>query len=624
VQVYDSFDSDQEKIRSKRVFRRKWLLVAILLETLLCAWQEPAFGQENPMTADQLIANYVQAIGGSEKIASITTLVEKGELSGNFAGFEQRFAPPTARKDRGTFEFNFKAPNLRSYVLHSDNNTVLTMRGCDGTVAWYIGADAVPHEFKPKPGSEYECSNGYDPMPPRLRAPNVRLQLKGKKKVGDRIAWVVRAQDPKSPWTDVYSFDAETYLLLRWESFGSSNLSSQGPESKVDRSYSDYRDVGGIKLPFMVVQHADSSSLVTIFQEAKINAPLDDAAFQEPKILDGSKHPHVLLASPPKNPQIHPEPRSGEIAAATIAPSVAHTAPVRSEVVTSNFISASVAELRQIVPELRGLKPGEGELALPELLDKIGERTVELSRKIPNLIAREEVVEAHPGARATREDFSYLILARLNKDGLTLDEFRVDLKTGAMLETDDAWKPQEPAAVGFPSHLDDLALASQRINARTSGGPPLSEGFASMWIRFHPSNRSESTFRYLGQQKIDGHHTFVLAFAQKPGSVRLPAEVRFQDKSVPIYYQGIAWVDVGDFRIVRLRTDLLSTTNLPLTRLTSEVQFAETRATGFATPLWLPRDVVVTSQVSGNFFYDRHSYSNYRSFQAHAKILLDP
>jgi hypothetical protein len=256
------------------------------------------------------------------------------------------------------------------------------------------------------------------------------------------------------------------------------------------------------------------------------------------------------------------------------------------------------------------------------LLDKIGDRTLELSRKVPNLICHEEVVESHFGAKATKENFSYLILARRSHDAVTLEEFRVDLKSGERLETDEGRKPD---ALGSVSSLSDLERSSQRLNVRASGGPPLSQGFASMWVRFYPSNRSEAAFRYLGQQKMDGRRTWVLAFAQKPGAVRLPAEVQFSDKSVPIYYQGIAWVDASDFRIVRLRTDLLPTIEkLPLTQLTAEVQFADTQATGFNSPLWLPREVAVTSEVSGHVFRDKHSYSNYRSFRAQAKILLDP
>jgi hypothetical protein len=262
---------------------------------------------------------------------------------------------------------------------------------------------------------------------------------------------------------------------------------------------------------------------------------------------------------------------------------------------------------------------------LPALLNKIGQRTLELSRKIPDLISHEEVVESQGGAKTTREDFPYLILARRSKDAVTLEEFRVDLKTGATLETDNGEKPGASIGPGSPSRWDDLASASQQINTRATGVPPLGQGFASLWVLFYPSNLTESNFRYLGEQKMEGHRAFVLAFAQKPESVRLPGEVRLEDKSLQIYYQGIAWVDASDFRIVRLRTDLLSPLiDLHLTQLTAEVQFAVMQAAGFASPLWLPREVIVTSQVNGHTFHDKHSYSNYRSFQAHARILLPP
>lgn len=612
------------------MFYRRCFLVAAWLGALLQACQEPVIGQPNPVTAEQVIANYVQAIGGSERIASITTFAEKGELSGNLTSFGQPFAPPNPQKEKGTFEFYFKAPNLRFTMVHRENNTVLAMRGCDGAVAWYIGADAVRRDFRPKPGSEYECRKGYDPMPMGVRAPNVRLQLKEKKKVGDRMAWVIRVHDPKSPSTDTYYFDAETYLLLRWETVGSLIFSSQGPRFALDRLYSDYRDVGGIKLAFMIVERGENSSLVTILREVEINAPIDDARFQSPKILGTIEKPQVFLESPLKGPEVHaegpPPAQSNKIETpAAVALPETHAAADSKYQVTTNFVSSSIAELQETVPELRELRAAEDQQALPSLLDQIGNRTLDLSRKMPNLISHEEIVETQRGAKTTRENFSYLILARRSKEAVTLEEFRVDLKTGAMLETDDAGKPGAPSASGSSSRWDDLERASRRINARTTGGPPLSQGFASMWLRFYPSNRSESTFRYLGQQKMDGHHTLVVAFAQKPGSVRLPAEVRLADKSLPIYYQGIAWVDASDFRIVRLRTDLLSpVTDLPLTQLTAEVEFADTQATGFASRLWLPREVMVTSQVNRLTFQDKHKYSNYRSFQAHAKILLNP
>jgi hypothetical protein len=611
---------------------RGWCLVIWALGALLSALQAPAFGQQNAITADQIIANYLLAIGGSERIESITTFAEKGELSGDLTNFGQPFVPTNTRKEKGTFQFYFKAPNLRSYLLESENDTVLAMRGCNGTVAWYVGADAIRREVKPKPGNEYECENGYDPVPLGKREPNLRFQLKGKKKVADRMAWAIRAYGPRSQSIDTYYFDADSYLLLRRETMAPSFLSSHGPTFRITCKYSDYRDVGGIKLAFMIVQEAESSSLITVLREVQINGPIADARFEEPTISisspqrkslgflqNQSTNPEVQARNPPNAPPAAPEITSAigfrEMPVALSSPSS----------ITTNFVSFSVAELQQVVPELRGLKPAKDQMALPTLLDRVGDRTVDLSRRIPNLISHEDIFESERGAKTRREQFSYLILARRDPEAITLEEFRVDLKTGASLETDDPRTTGAPVSSDSSPRWDKLAHASLQTNARASGGPPLCQGFASMWLRFYPSNRPESSFRYVGEQEIDGRPTFVLAFAQKPGSVRLPAEVRFKDKSVPVYYQGIAWVDISDFRIVRLRTDLLPNgADLPLTQLTAEVRFADTQATGFASRLWLPREVEVTSRVDGHTFNDKHSYSHYRSFKVNSKILLNP
>ena len=68
----------------------------------------------------------------------------------------------------------------------------------------------------------------------------------------------------------------------------------------------------------------------------------------------------------------------------------------------------------------------------------------------------------------------------------------------------------------------------------------------------------ESRFRYLGQQRTDGHSTFVVGFAQIPGSVVSPGAILTDRESLPMLLQGITWIDQADFRIVRLRTDLLA------------------------------------------------------------------
>jgi hypothetical protein len=171
----------------------------------------------------------------------------------------------------------------------------------------------------------------------------------------------------------------------------------------------------------------------------------------------------------------------------------------------------------------------------------------------------------------------------------------------------------------------ELERASHELGTSQSGSPPASQGFATSWVHFYPLNRPQATFRYLGEQKIDGHHTLVLAFAQKPQSVLSPAMFRYQGKIAPMFLQGVAWVDASDFRIWRLRTDLLSPLpEVSLHRLTADTHFVPTRIQDVPSLLSLPSEVTVTSEVGVSTLRESHKYSEYRLFRARSRIVLNP
>lgn len=150
----------------------------------------------------------------------------------------------------------------------------------------------------------------------------------------------------------------------------------------------------------------------------------------------------------------------------------------------------------------------------------------------------------------------------------------------------------------------------------------MSQGFATAWVHFYPPNQTRATYRYLGEQKRDGHRTLVVAFAQKPASVIRPAIFRSRDKTAPIYLQGVAWVDPSDFRILRLRTDLLSPVpEVSLHRLTADIQFASTQVKQVPSALQLPRQVTITTTVGESTAHEIHEYSGYRLFRAHSRIV---
>jgi len=577
---------------------RRWFLVTILGVSFHLSLA-PAVAQQEPPTADQVISRYLEAIG-ADRFPTITTFVERGDTA------------QSRGKERGTFEFYFKSPNLRFSSSLAENNSLIALHGCDGKVSWYIDALLKRSEFKPKPGSEYECEAGFDLVPSRLRKSNVRIRLIKTKEIEGRIAFEIKADAPKSGGSDTYYFDAETYLLLRFERAGSSV------------TYSDYRDADGIKIPFTIIQEFGAFRLATTVRELKINAPIDDARFIEPQPKNGA----VAV-----NSQASPKKNAGVVAAKSEAspkkddPEIANIAPPKTPATSSaasitevnfpNFTACAIAELQRTIPELNGLKPAPDQEQLAALLDKVGAKTLDIARKTPNLISRETVTQSQQGVSDTRRDDDYLILTPIKGNAVVLNEYRVDLKSGDKFQTDESMKNES-------SRWADLERASHEL-AVSQAARPLFQGFANSWTHFLSGNRSQATFRYLGEQKMDGHRTLVLAFAQKPQSVQSPALFLSHGKAVPMYLQGVAWVDASDFRIWRLRTDLLSPLpEVSLHRMTADIHFAPTRIEEVPSLLSLPREVTATTELDASTLKEIHKYSEYRLFRAHSKVVLNP
>lgn len=273
------------------------------------------------------------------------------------------------------------------------------------------------------------------------------------------------------------------------------------------------------------------------------------------------------------------------------------------------YMDEPLAELRKTVHELAGLTPASGQDPLPDLLAKTGAKADELLRKLPNLISDEGVSQSHysqdvangcvgvgcisAGDATTRDEtYHYMILTPPAQGGrLAVSEYRT-ARNG---------KPIGQAAPGAPGF----------------------QGFISAWIVFSSANQAESRFRYLGQQRVNGHTTYVLGFAQTPGSVESPGEIVVNNESIPMLLQGIAWVDQSDFRIVRLRTDLLAPLPLILVeKQTANILFGPVHIADLATELWLPKAVNLQMEVRGQIVREEHNYSKYRLFHAKSRIVL--
>jgi hypothetical protein len=268
------------------------------------------------------------------------------------------------------------------------------------------------------------------------------------------------------------------------------------------------------------------------------------------------------------------------------------------------YMDEPLKQLVKHVPELKGIRPAANQLDLPVILRKTGEEVDEFFDNAVDLEAREEIRQERDGefGSGRREPMrdNYLILRHGDDTGADFDEFRMDEKGNRMDEQD------------------------------FGRGFLVTSGFALICVQFSTPYQWDSRFLYLGQQRIAGRETYVVAFAQIPGKAGLNVTLRGPSgNGVPMLTQGIAWVDRENFHILRMRTDLLDPpAEIGLEAQTTKISFSEVRFLDVATPLWLPREVSVYVKLGKNAdrpaeleFRNVHHYTDYRRYRVSTKMV---
>jgi hypothetical protein len=287
---------------------------------------------------------------------------------------------------------------------------------------------------------------------------------------------------------------------------------------------------------------------------------------------------------------------------------------------TPPYVDLPLPDLKKAIRDLNGIKPDStpGQLAL--ILKKTGEAITSQLPRVPNLICREDVADEAPPKQESSDRMSQAAaktVGVLPGRGLLTQT----PPTGKRLVLGD-WHHFEYIIHANKEPDGTTMLEESRTGRGGSGTPdPKGIGFAPLWLIFAAGNRSESNFHYLGTQKVEGHATYVITFAQRPEQVRKPSLLVTATDTIPLLYQGIAWIDARDFHILRLRTDLLAPLpELNLKRVTSTIEFTQVHIPELAEPLWLPKEVEVLWETNGEEDGELHRYSKYQLFRATIKL----
>jgi hypothetical protein len=310
-----------------------------------------------------------------------------------------------------------------------------------------------------------------------------------------------------------------------------------------------------------------------------------------------------------------------------------------------SYVEDGFPQLLKEVPALRGLKFEADPAAEPDksnaILSKTGETITQMLPRVPNLIAREELTQAlvklpYVVSETTVQNGAAVVGSRRNAsqlydstshvaDGPELEK-TLDVMIGQGRRTSFGYRIQSIKDPTFGTMLSEYRTNGQNEAVEVlkgSADSPRGVGFSAAWMMFKPANVDDAKFRYLGHQKIGKRDTVVLAFAQVPGEVPVPAQISMAGTTCSYLQQGIVWIDEPTAAIVKLETDLLAPlTDLRLTKLYSVVTFGEVRIPERNLTLWMPNDVEIrwlSKDVAG---LERHKYVDYRLFGATSRIVL--
>ncbi len=217
-------------------------------------------------TADDILNRYIQALGGAQQLAGLTSFEGKGRYDG-FDSYHGKVAVEVYAKNTGQ----------RTVIVHTQNGDSVT--AYDGRNAWIMGPD--------KPVSVLQLAAGGDmdgvKLDSDLAFPGGLKQALTELRAGfpttlidDREVQVVQAMAGASRVK--LFFDKQTGLLTRVVRYSKTIV---GPvPTQID--YSDYREVAGVKLPFQWrLTWTDGQSMFSL-DDLQPNVAIDPAKFAKP------------------------------------------------------------------------------------------------------------------------------------------------------------------------------------------------------------------------------------------------------------------------------------------------------------------------------------------------------
>jgi len=163
--------------------------------------------------------------------------------------------------------------------------------------------------------------------------------------------------------------------------------------------------------------------------------------------------------------------------------------------------------------------------------------------------------------------------------------------------------------------LDESRLAVHESKPNKKNTSLLvTNGFATLFLIFHPYYANSFQFTALEDELVDGHRLRKVAFQHVPGT-RSPAALALRGREYPLELSGTALIDPQSGAITRIVASVESTMqDIGVKTLRSDVQYAPVPFRDMKETFWFPADAVVEVETPRQHWRNTHHFSDYKQF----------
>ena len=142
----------------------------------------------------------------------------------------------------------------------------------------------------------------------------------------------------------------------------------------------------------------------------------------------------------------------------------------------------------------------------------------------------------------------------------------------------------------------------------------VTNGFATLFLVFHPYYAGSFEFTAVGPDLIGGHKEEKVSFQYVRGR-RSPAVLALRGREYPLPLSGTAWIDPETGAIARITADIGNRMeDVGLKTMHSEVNYAPVAFRGVKAPYWFPAEAEVEVETERQHWRNTHVFTDYKRF----------